>query len=167
MYRLLDFENKEKIIKIINSIPYFKLEKDDDLTATSFYSIFDENENEIGFFGLESREYNLCFCYFYIYEPFRNKGYAKQILNEIISDFKNKYGYIYGFVDEENDRAIKIYKNYLFLKKDTISFCKVYDFNKQKDELFKTENGYEVVFYFNGHNLMKSAKIKNFNIEKM
>ena len=66
MYRLLDFENKEKIIKIINSISYFKLEKDDDLTATSFYSIFDEAENEIGFFGLESREYNLCFCYFYI-----------------------------------------------------------------------------------------------------
>jgi ribosomal protein S18 acetylase RimI-like enzyme len=151
MYRFLDFDNKEKILKVIKENDDFDY-KDENFMSTSFYSIFDNMNNEVGFFGLESREYNLCLCYFYIYPPFRNMGYAKQVLEEIINDFKDKYGYIYGLVNEKNKRAIEIYQNYMFLFKN-MKFDKIKDFDDEKENLYSTKIGdvtcYEVCFNFN------------------
>lgn len=149
MFKLLDYNDFQNVKSIIKQAKEFEVEDNEDFFNVSFYSIFDEDKNKIGFFGLECREEKLCFCYFYIFEQYRNKGYAKKTLEEMLEKFKNEYKYIYGIVNENNFRAIKIYQNYLFLGKDCISLIKVNDFKLQKDCLYHFDNKYEACFSFN------------------
>ena len=165
MYKFLDFGNTKKVIDIIKNEKFLKYDpiKDGGLESVSFYSIFEDNQ-EVGFFGLESRDYSLCFCYFYIFKPFRRKGYGRKILEEIIRDFKDKYGYIYGLVEEENKRALKLYLNYHFLGKSRTDLFKLDDFEKRKDVLLKNEDGlYEVCFYFNQEKFDERTLIKEYH----
>ena len=62
----------------------------------------------------------------------RGKGYGTQVINDIVSKYKNEYDLIYCFVDSDNEGAIKLYKK----------LGKVYDEDGPND------NGqYYVTFY--------------------
>ena len=150
MFKLMDFEDLEETVSILKSQDDFDYDEKENHLTTNMYSIYFDNK-KVGFFGLESRQNSLCFCYFYIYEQYRNKGYAKRTLEELINQYKRTYGYIYGFVSEDNKRAIDLYTHYMFLGKDHSSICKLGNFEKQKQFISYSEDvkGYEVVFYFN------------------
>ena len=76
----------------------------------------------------------------------RGKGYGTQVINDIVSKYKNEYDLIYCFVDSDNEGAISLYKK----------LGKVYDEDGPND------NGqYYVTFYDNDKYKLEEAINKN------
>lgn len=151
MYKLLDYNKSKEIYNTCKK----EFDFDEDTFTCSMYQIIEDNQ-EIGFFGLENRNDNLCICYLYIYEQHRKKGYCKKVLSDIIEKNKNDYLYIYGFVEKTNKRALKIYSNYSFLHKNCHDLCKIpfFAFENEIDNVDKIlhtldNKSYEVCFNFN------------------
>ena len=79
----------------------------------------------------------------------RGKGYGTQVINDLVSKYKNEYDLIYCFVDSDNEGAISLYKK----------LGKVYDEDGPND------NGqYYVTFYDNGkYKLEESFRNRDIN----
>lgn len=78
----------------------------------------------------------------------RGKGYGTQVINDIVSKYKNEYDLIYCFVDSDNEGAISLYKK----------LGKVYDEDGPND------NGqYYVTFYDNGKYKLEESLTEDLN----
>lgn len=113
-----------------------------DWTTTFIYEII-ENDNLVGFIGLDRFEENtICITCIYVLPEYRNKGYGLKAINKIISSNK-KCDLIFGFVNV-NNRDVNFYKRHWnFLNKERTGITKIVE-NAHYVEDF---DSYEIHFY--------------------
>ena len=148
----LDDLHKDFVFEIIKKEPSFHYNKNLDFNFLSInmFSVFDKENNFIGFFGLTSMDYALCICFLYIFKDYRNKGYAKKILNTIKNEYHKDYPYIYLLVDKNNKAALTLYKPYKFLANDRNSFIPgiMLEDALKNNMIYMVDNSYEVIIYY-------------------
>lgn len=146
-FELVDLNDECKIIEYLSeNKKTFKYSENEKFITAVFYQIALDKKT-IGYFGINVANGDLCIHSFYIKPEFRGKGYAKKVIDELVKKYKQKYSVIFGFVEEDNYIAIKLYQHYNFLAKDRMNILKINNFDASKSMLYKDDTSYEVIFY--------------------
>ena len=102
------------------------------------------NGKEVGKYGLSFYEdiKAVGIGSFEIYPQYRNKGYGTTVIKQIIDKYKDKYDWIYCFVEADNEGAIRFYKRI-----GTVSTTKTNSYKVGSTEYRNSKGQYLVTLY--------------------
>lgn len=122
-----------------NQLKNFIFESND----SNFYKVL-INGKEVGKYGLSFYEdiKAVGIGSFEIYPQYRNKGYGTRVINQIIDKYKDKYDWIYCFVEADNEGAIRFYKRI-----GTVSTAKTNSYKVGSPEYRNSKGQYLVTLY--------------------